>query len=146
MAHKKELQKALTLPIPKTPITPLAKSYLKNKFGNYYAREPQKVAALWETVSGAFNRYSERRDIVSIENWLASEGLMVGNVLTNPMLNFALDALQNGLNPIKEEQGEFSFAIQKVERTNWNNKLIVHAQIGEKGHTATRRFCIDLLP
>jgi len=146
MEHQKELKKALTLPFPKVSMTASAKTYLKNKFGKLYAHEPSKVAAEWEAVSAAFNRFTQRRDVASIENWLASEGLMVGNVLTSGMLDFALEALQKGLSPIKEEQGERSLTIQKVERPSWNNKLVVHAEIVEKGHTATRRFAVELIP
>ena len=146
MEQKTELKRALALPFPKVSITPSAKTYLKNKFGKYYAQEASKVAAEWETVSSAFNRFNERRDVVSIENWLASEGLMVANVLTNTMLDFALEALQKGLSYIKEEQGECSIAIKKVERMRWNNKLVVYAEIVEKEHAVTRRFSIDLIP
>ena len=146
MEKQKEIKKALTRPFPKTSITPSAKAYLKSKFGKYFAGEPATIVTEWETVYKAFNRFTERRDIVSIQNWLASEGFLVGNVLTETMLDFSWDAIQNGLSSIAVEQGESAFTVTHVERTGWATKLVMHAEIGEKDHKVTRKFSIDLMP
>jgi hypothetical protein len=62
------------------------------------------------------------------------------------MLNFAWEALKEGLSSVKADQGEYSFAIKKVERTGWKTKLVVHAEIKQKDHQVVRRFLIDLIP
>ena len=143
---KEEIKKYLTSPFPKTSITPSAKKYLIKNYGKYYAREPGKVAADWATINKAFNRFSAWRDLGSIQDWLASEGFLVGNVLTDAMLDFAWSALQERLTSIETEQGDCSFKIKNVERTGWKNKLVMHAEIGEKGHKVIRKFSIDLTP
>lgn len=143
---QEEIKKYLASPFPKTAITSLAKMYLRKNYGKYYAREPEQVAADWATVNNAFNRYNEWRDVASIQDWLASEGFLVGNVLTESMLDFAWQSLQEGLSSLETVQGDWSFKVKKVERTGWKNKLVMHAEIGEKGHKVTRQFSIDLTP
>lgn len=144
--NEDRIKKALASPFPKTTLTPSAKSYLKNKFGKYFAHEPGKIAAEWPIINNAFNRFTERRDIASMQDWLASEGFLVGNILTNTMLDFAWDTLQKGLCSIKTEQGESSFMIKKVDRTGWKNKLVMYADMEENGHKVTRQFSIELTP
>ena len=41
----------------------------------------------WPEVRNAFNYFQGRRDLISIQNWLASEGYKVGNLMTDEMLN-----------------------------------------------------------
>jgi hypothetical protein len=143
---KAEIKKYLTEPFPKTTITPSAREYLQEQFGKYYASTPSKVAAAWMDITKAFNHFRAQRDLLSIQRWLASEGHLVGNVLTDTMLNFAWEALKEGLSSVKADQGEYSFAIKKVERTGWKTKLVVHAEIKQKDHQVVRRFLIDLIP
>jgi hypothetical protein len=146
LEKRDEIKKFLFSPFPKTTITPAAKTYLQNKFGKYYARDPGKIAAVWPDISNAFNRYTERRHTLSIQNWLALEGYMVGNVLTSAMLDFTWEALQKELNGIKADKGDYSLLIKKVERTGWKSKLVMQIEIKEKDHQATRQFSIDLVP
>ena len=71
---------------------------------------------------------------------------MVGNIPTNTMQDFALAAIQNGLSTLQVKQGDFSFAVQKVEPNKWSTKLVVYAEIGEKEHKVNRQYVISLMP
>jgi len=146
LEKQEEIKKYLLGPFPKTTITPSAKRFLQERFGKYYARETGKVAAAWMDITKAFNHFSAQRDLSSIQRWLASEGHLVGNILTDAMLDFAWEALKERLSSISADQGPYSFVIQKVERTGWKTKLVVHAEIKQKGHQVVRRFSIDLMP
>ena len=143
---KEEIKKYLAEPFPKTPITPSARAYLQKKFGKHYARHPDKVAAEWTEIGKAFNYFSARRDILSIQTWLASEGYIVGNLLTDAMLDFAFAMLEEALIPIQAHTDTHSFVVKKVERSGWKTKLIVHAEIGQNDHRVLRQFSIDVIP
>lgn len=144
--HQNIIRKALDSPMPKTTISPQAKIWLKNKFGKYFARDPARVAMEWKEICHTFNHFNERRDRDSIQKWLASEGFMVGNILTESMLNFAWESLEKALQPVNTEQEGYSFRITKVEKSFSYNRLIVNAEIGEKEHKSSRRFAIELIP
>jgi hypothetical protein len=146
LEKKAEIKRYLTTPFPKTTITPSARDYLQEKFGKYYASDPGKVAATWTDIAKAFRNFSAQRDLLSIQRWLASEGHLVGNVLTDAMLDFAWEALKDGLSSVKTDQNEYSFVIKKVERTGWKTKLVLHAEIKQNDHQVVRRFSIDLMP
>jgi hypothetical protein len=146
LEKKAEIKKYLAEPFPKTTITPSAREYLQANFGKYYASTPSKVAAAWTEITKVFNHFSEQRDLTSIQRWLASEGCLVGNILTDAMLNFAWEALEKGLSSLKADQDEYSFVIKKVEKTGWKTKLVVHAEIKQKDRQVLRRFSIDLMP
>ena len=79
---KKEIKKYLDASLPKVSITKAAKAYLQENFGKYYAKDPAKVAASWEKATKVFTSFRERRNLLSIQNWLASEGYMVGDIVT----------------------------------------------------------------
>ena len=82
-------------------LTPDAKTFLKNRYGKYFARDPAKIAAEWATVDQAFNRFTARRDVQSIQNWLSHEGYLVGNVLTDDMLDFTWKTMKDAMSLIK---------------------------------------------
>lgn len=146
MEQKENINTALAHPLPMTTITLSAKNFLKEKFGKYYARDSKKVAAKWSEIEKEFYRFTEPRHLLSIQSWLASEGLMVGNIMTDTMLDFTWNSLQQSLANIKREQDSASFEIRKVETSGKGNKLIIHAEIGEKKHKVTRRFSVELIP
>ena len=143
---KKEIKKYLKAPIPKVSITKAAKAYLNQKFGKYYAKDPAKVAATWSDATKVFTSFRDRRNLLSIQNWLASEGYMVGDVITDAMLDFAWATLRSSLEPVNLEEGQNTFVVKKIERSSWQKKLIVHAEIGQDQHKATRKFAIELVP
>jgi hypothetical protein len=143
---KDEVKKYLAGSFPKTPLTPTARSYLQKKFGKYYAREPDKLVAEWEAISKAFNPFSAQRDLLSIQKWLASEGYLVGNILTDEMIDFAWNTLTESLSLVAAKKDQYSFVIKKVERTGWKTKLVIHAEMTQDDHQVTRRFAIDLIP
>ena len=73
-------------------------------------------------------------------------GFFSWQCVDDAMLDFVWSALQERLASIETEQGDCSFKIKNVERTGWKNKLVMHAEIGEKGHKVIRKFSIDLTP
>lgn len=146
LEKKDTIKKYLAEPFPKTLITANAKSYLVKKFGKHYARQPDKVAAHWTEIVKDFNFYNQRRDILSIQNWLASEGYIVGNLVTNAMLDFAFSTMQEVLTNTKAKTDTHSFEIKKVERSSWQKKLIVQAEIAQRDHRVLCQFAIDVIP
>lgn len=146
LEKQNEIKKFLSEPFPKVNITYAAKIYLRETYGKYYARDPKKVVDRWSDITKKFNYYRSRSDLISIQNWLASEGYFVGNVITEPMLNFALNTLKDNLALINKEQDDCSFVIKKINRTGWKTKLMISAEIKQGDHKVTRQFSLDLIP
>jgi hypothetical protein len=146
LEKRDDITKALSQPFPKVTLTPDAKSFLKTQYGKYFARDPAKIAADWPTVDRAFNYFSARRDALSIQNWLSHEGYLVGNVLTDDMLDFTWKTMKDAMNLISVTEGDHSFTIKKIEPTAWKTKLVFQAEIKQNDHMVTRRFSIDLIP
>ena len=71
---------------------------------------------------------------------------MVGNVLTDAMLDFVWEALTERLSTLKVDQGSYAMTIKKVTRTGWKTKLMVEAEIRQNDHQVIRQFAIDLMP
>lgn len=145
LEKRDDIVKALSQPFPKVALTPDAKTFLKNTYGKYFARDPAKIASEWTTVEQAFHRFSARRDVQSIQNWLSHEGYLVGNVLTDDMLSFAWKTIKDAMSSISMTEGDHSFMITKIEPTAWKTKLVFQAEIKQKDHVVTRRFSIDLI-
>ena len=148
LEKKEEIEKYLDKPFPKTIITKNATAYLQQKFTKYFASHPEKVASHWDEVRDSFNRYRQWRDILSIQRWLASEGYLVGNVVTDAMLDFVFETLKKTLSSINACDEKYSLVVKKVERqTHYKTraKAIVQAEIGEGKHRTTRQFSIELI-
>ena len=143
---KKEIKKYLDASLPKVSITKAAKAYLQENFGKYYAKDPAKVAASWEKATKVFTSFRERRNLLSIQNWLASEGYMVGDIVTDEMLDFAWAALKSGIESLNLTKEQNTFAVKKVEKSSWQKKLIIQAEIGKGAHKSTRKLAIELVP
>ena len=146
LEKRDDIIKALSQPFPKVTLTPDAKAFLKNKYGKYFACDPAKIAAEWSTVDKAFNHYSAMRDVQSIQHWLSHEGYLVGNVLTDDMLDFTWKTIKDAMSSMSVTEGDHSFTIKKIEPTGWKTKLVFQAEIMQKDHIVTRRFSIDLIP
>ncbi len=143
---RESLTKCLTEPFPKVTISPSAKDFLLQTFGKDYARRPKEIAARWQEVKSRFNIFSARREFTSIQKWLASEGYLVGDIVTESMLDFVFSALEEKLLAIDIHQENHSLGIEKVEQTQVKTRLIVQAKIREKDHQVTRRFIFELMP
>lgn len=145
LEKKDDIIKALSQPFPKVTLTPDAKAFLKHTYGKYFARDPSKIAAEWTMIEQSFNRFTARRDLQSIQHWLSHEGYLVGNVLTDDMLDFTWKSIKDAMSSIGVTEGDHSFTITKMEPTAWKTKLVFQAEIKQKDHIVTRRFSIDLI-
>ena len=146
LSKRESIKECLTEPFPKVTISPSAKNYLLKAFGKDYARHPKEIAAKWQEIKSSFNIYSARRELQSIQKWLASEGYLVGDIVTDSMLDFVFSALKENLLAIDIHHENHSLDFEKIEQTQLKTKLIVQAKIREKDHQVTRRFMIELLP
>lgn len=140
--RKEEIQKALAYPIPLTPITRPAKSWLRTQFGKYYSREAAKIAAEWPTIEKTLSTILQKQDLTSIQNWLVSEGFHPGNAMTAGMLAFTWESLTEALAVLKTEKDNYAFQINSIESKK--NKLILHAEIEENGRRVSRQFSLEL--
>jgi len=145
-SKKEEIKKGLAGPFPTVLIAPAAKNYLLKTFGKDYARRPKDIAAKWQEIKSSFNPFTARRELQSIQKWLASEGHLVGDMVTDDMLDFMYSALKDRLLSMDIHHEKHSLVIEKVERSQWKTRLIVQAKISEQDHQVTRRFAIELLP
>ena len=68
----------------------------------------------------------------SIQNWLASEGYMVGDIVTDEMLDFAWLALKSGIESLNLTKEQNTFAVKKIEK-------------GKGTHKSTRKLAIELV-
>ena len=148
LEKKEEIEKYLDEPFPKVIMTKNASAYLQEKFTKYFAYHPEKVASHWDEVRDSFNKYRQGHDILSIQQWLASEGYLVGNIVTDAMLDFVFETLKKTLSSINACDEKCSLVVKKVERqTHYKArvKAIVQAEIGEGKHRTTRQFSIELI-
>jgi hypothetical protein len=131
-------------PIPIVPITTSAKALLQEKFGRFYARVPEKVAEQWPACIASLNYYHHKRDINSIQQWLASEGYLVGNYVNEAMQEFANDVLLRDLSNYSKTENEVGFTIDHIKQQG--NALILETTLTKGTHRAKRRWCIEMLP
>jgi hypothetical protein len=145
-SKKEEIKKSLAEPFPTVLISPSAKDFLLKTFGKDYARRPKDIAAKWQEIKSNFNMFTARRELQSIQKWLASEGHLVGDMVTDDMFDFVFSALRDQLLSMDIQHEKHSLVIEKFERSQWKNRFIVQAKISEQDHQVTRRFAIELLP
>jgi len=120
-SKKEEIERSLTEPFPTVLISPSAKDFLLKTFGKDYARNPKDIAAKWQEIKSNFNMFTARRELQSIQKWLASEGHLVGDIVTDDMFDFVFSALRDQLLSMDVKHEKHSLVIEKVERSQWKN-------------------------
>lgn len=143
--NKEAILQALNMPFPKRSIYPEARAMLKKHYGNDFAAKAHEIAKNWDQVKSYFNVWRHSRDILSIQSWLASEGFLVGDYISEDMLKFCFKTLQEQLPNVESTADGFYFKIDAVEKGYSDRQLGVNFTLQQGDHKVSRRFRIEMI-
>jgi len=142
--HKDTILRHLAEPMPKVHLTPYAKTVLKARFGNYYARIPKEVAVNWDEVHEKVSSYDKQRDRLSIMQWLCSEGYLVGDFVSDAMTDCFYEAVVEPTKSLHVTKDNLQCQVTAISHDTGCPVYTVQLSAGK--HTVTRRFKLELLP
>lgn len=141
--NKETILRYINEPIPQVNITHSARIMLREKFGKYYAKNPAEVAARWSFLLTQFNCYRDARDLRSIQKWLASEGHLAGDYVTEQMQDIVYEKFSTLL---KYQEGMGNGVEFKVTKTSIQNKSLVLSIILSCGeHRVAKEFKVEMI-
>ena len=143
--HRELIFKHLEMPFPKVSLFSNAKQYLREHFGPHYGQHAPLVAQSWDKIIAHF-RFRYPRDLSSIKEWLASEAIYVGNMLSETASTFVMTQLQAAITPLNVAEGNHSFKVTTIKKGWDKHGVVIQLEIGDKGRTVTRELSLRLLP
>ena len=141
--HHEAILRALEAPVPTTSITHSAKAYLKQRFGKYYTSRAKEVAAAWPEIQKNFHATRESRDLLSMQTWLASEGYLVGDCVTDEMRDFAYEQLSKRVEGLDVREKRLRLSVKEVDVDASGLTLKVALAYGD--HVVDKKIALKML-